>query len=319
MESPLTFAYSRVFGRIDPEQFEECFRTPAREAYEQTDGEVAHVGGKTLCGSGDAATGQDPRHLVEAWACRQGLTLGQRRSEGGSNEIKAIPKLLETLVLEGCNAWIDAIGCQTDIAEAVCEAGADYVLRVKDNQKGLRADIERLFERRLERGFEADHTDVDGGHGRAETRRCWTIEVGGQGLIDSGRWAGVKSIAPVETERFEAETDPDREAKNGPAGGETAIEKRYVISSLPPDAEQLLQASRRHWRIENGLHWRLDVAFGEDDSQVRTGNGAENLGRVRRLALSMLDQDDSIDGGTETKRLRAAWDAEYLEHLLGQL
>jgi predicted transposase YbfD/YdcC len=310
---------SRVFRRIDPEQFEECFRTWTREACEQTDGEVIAIDGKTLCGSGDVANGQDPRHLVEAWACEQGLTLGQRRSESGPNEIKAIPELLETLVLEGCIVTIDAMGCQTDIAEAICEAGADYVLRVKDNQKGLRADIERLFERRLERGFEADHTDVDGGHGRVETRRCWAIEVGEQGLIDSDRWAGVKSIALIETERFEAEPDPDEEAENGPVSGETATEKRYVISSLPPDAEQLLQASRRHWRIENGLHWRLDVAFGEDDSQVRTGNGAENLGRVRRLALSMLDQDDSIDGGTETKRLRAAWDTEYLEHLLGQL
>ena len=310
---------SRVFRRIDPEQFEECFRTWTREAYEQTDGEVIAIDGKTLCGSGDSATGKKPRHLVEAWACRQGLTLGQRRSEGGSNEIKAIPKLLEALVLEGCIVTIDAMGCQTDIAEAICEAGADYVLRVKDNQEGLRADIERLFERRLERGFEADCTDVDSGHGRVETRRCWTIEVGGQGLIDSDRWAGVKSIALIETERFEAEPDPDKEAKNGPVSGETATEKRYVISSLPPDAEQLLQASRRHWGIENGLHWRLDVAFGEDDCQVRTGSGAENLGRVRRLALSLLKQDDSIDGGTETKRLRAAWDTEYLEHLLGQL
>lgn len=310
---------SRVFRRIDPEQFEECFRTWTRKAYEQTDGEVIAIDGKTLCGSGDPATGKKPRHLVEAWACRQGLTLGQRRSEGGSNEIKAIPKLLEKLVLEGCIVTIDAMGCQTDIAEAICEAGADYVLRVKDNQEGLRADIERLFERRLERGFEADHTDVDSGHGRVETRRCWAIEVGGRGFIDSDRWAGVKSVALIETERFEAEPDPDKEAENGPVSGETATEKRYVISSLPPDAEQLLRASRRHWRIENGLHWRLDVAFGEDDSQVRTGSGAENLGRVRRLALSMLKQDESIDGGTETKRLRAAWDTEYLEHLLGQL
>lgn len=310
---------SRVFRRIDPEQFEECFRTWTREAYEQIDGEVVAIDGKTLCGSGDPAAGKKPRHLVEAWACGQGLTLGQRRTEGGSNEIKAIPELLKTLVLEECIVTIDAMGCQTDIAESIYEAGADYVLRVKDNQEGLRADIERLFECRLERGFEADYTDVDGGHGRVETRRCWAIEVGGRGLIDSDRWAGVKSVALIETERFEAEPDSGEGAGNGPVSGETATEKRYVISSLPPDAEELLRASRRHWRIENGLHWRLDVAFGEDDSQVRTGNGAENLGRVRRLALSMLKQDKSVDGGTETKRLRAAWDTEYLEHLLGQL
>ena len=160
-EFPLPFALSRVFGRIDPEQFEKCFRTWIRSARKQTDGEVIAVDGKTLCGSGDQATEKDPLHLVEAWATEQGLTLGQRRSEGGSNEVEAIPKLLEALVLEGCILTIDAMGCQTSIANAIQEAGADYVLRVKDNQEGLRADIERLFDRRRERGFEADYTDVD--------------------------------------------------------------------------------------------------------------------------------------------------------------
>jgi predicted transposase YbfD/YdcC len=207
------------------------------------------------------------------------------------------------------------MGCQTSIAEAIQEAEADYVLRVKDNQEGLRADIERLFDRCRDRGFEAGFTDVDGEHGRVETRRCWAIEVGGRGLIDSDRWPKVNSVALIETERFEAEP----RAEDGPVSGETTTEKRYVISSLAPDAEQLLGATRQHWRVENQLHWSLDVAFGEDESQVRTGNAADNLGRVRRLALSMLKQDESIDGEVETKRLRAGWDTEYLEHLLGQL
>ncbi len=145
------------------------------------------------------------------------------------------------------------------------------------------------------------------------------MEVGGRGLIDSDRWPGVNSMALIETERFEADPEAESGAEAGSAGGETTIERRYVLSSLPPDAPQLLEATRRHWRIENGLHWSLDVAFGEDESQVRSGNAADNLGRVRRLALSMLKQDDSIDGGTETKRLRAGWDSDYLEHLLRQL
>ena len=156
---------------------------------------------------------------------------------------------------------------------------------------------------------------MDGGHGRALARRCRTIEVGSHRLIDSDRWTEVSSVALIETERFEAEPS----AENSPASGETATEKRYVISSLPLDAEQLLEATRRHWRIENQLHWSLDIAFGEEDSQVRSGDGAGNLGRVRRLSPSLLKQDDRIDGGMETKRLRAGWDTEYLEHLLGQL
>lgn len=310
---------SGVFGRIDPEQFEDCFRRWVQGIRRKTDGEVIAIDGKTLCGSGDRATGKGPRHLVEAWATEQRLVLGQRQSENGSNEIEAIPQLLETLRLEGCIVTIDAMGCQTDIAEAIQEAGADYVLRVKDNQESLRADIERAFDRCREHGARPGTTDVDGGHGRVETRRCWAMEVGGRGLIDSDRWAGVNSIALIETERFEADPGAESGAEAGSAGGKTTIERRYVLSSLSPDASQLLEATRRHWRIENGLHWSLDVAFGEDDSQVRTGNAADNLGRVRRLALSMLKQDDSIDGGTETKRLRAGWDPDYLEHLLRQL
>lgn len=312
---------SDVFGRIDPKQFETCFRRWIQGVSESLDGEVVAVDGKTLCGSADRAAGQGPLHLVGAWATEQGLTLGQRRSGGGSNEIEAIPELLEALVLEGCIVTIDAMGCQSAIAEAIREAGADYVLRVKDNQARLRAEIERLFDRCRERGLEANYTDVDGGHGRVETRRCWVMEVEGRGLIDSDRWPGVRSVALIETERFEAEPSPENGPgpENGPVGGETATEKRYVISSLLPDAEQLLRATRQHWRIENQLHWSLDVAFSEDNSQVRSGHAAENLGRVRRLALSLLKQDDSIDGGIETKRLRAGWDTAYLEHLLGQL
>ncbi|MFB6271952.1 MAG: ISAs1 family transposase [Salinibacter sp.] len=310
---------SGVFGRIDPVQFEDCFRRWVQGIRRKTDGEVVAIDGKTLCGSGDRATGKEPRHLVEAWATEQRLVLGQRRSEDGSNEIEAIPHLLEELLLEGCIVTIDAMGCQTDIAEAIQEAGADYVLRVKDNQESLRTDIERVFERCREHGAEPGTTDVDGGHGRVETRRCWAMEVGGRGLIDSDRWAGARSIALIETERFEADPSVESGAEAGSVGGETTTERRYVLSSLPPDATQLLEATRRHWRVENGLHWSLDVAFGEDDSQVRSGNAADNLGRVRRLALSMLRQDDSIEGGTETKRLRAGWDSDYLEHLLRQL
>ena len=210
---------------------------------------------------------------------------------------------------------IDAMGCQTSVAEAIVDAEADYVLRLKDNQEGLRADVQRLFERRLDRDFEPGHTDVDGGHGRVGTRRCWAIDVAGKGLVDEERWPGLRSVALVETERFVGE--PQVEA--GPVNGETETERRYLISSLEPDAEKLLEASRQHWQIENGLHWATGVAFKEDHSQVRTQNAAENLALVRRLVASAVKQDQKVDTGTKNKRMRAGWDDEYREHLLRNL
>lgn len=305
----------RVFGQIDPSAFERCFRAWTRRAEEETDGEVVALDGKTACGSGDRASGTEQLHLVEAWATEQELMLGQRRSEGGANEIETIPRLLEMLTLKGCIVTIDAMGCQTDVAEAIIGAEADYVLRLKNNQSGLRADVEQLFESRLELELGPGHTDVDGGHGRVETRRCWAVDIRGRGLVDEDRWPGLRSVALIETERFVAE--PQEEP--GPVEGETETERRYLISSLEADAEKILQAARQHWHIENGLHWVLDVAFKEDHSQVRTDNAAENLALVRRLVTSVVKQDEEIDAGTQTKRMRAAWDDEYREHLLQKL
>lgn len=306
---------SRVFGLIDPQEFERCFRAWTCRVQEATEGEVVAIDGKTLCGSADRASGRAPLHLVEAWASEQELVLGQRRSEGGANEVETIPKLLERLTLEGCIVTVDAIGCQTAVAEAIIDAEADYVLRVKGNQEGLRAEVEQIFERYLERGVDPGHTRVEGDHGRIETRRCWAVGVEGRGLVDDTRWPGLKSVALVETERFVAE--PQAEA--GPVRGETETERRYLISSLEADADQMLRASRKHWTIENGLHWRLDVAFREDHSRVRTQNAAENLALVRRLVASTLKRNEQVDAGTQTKRMRAAWDDHYREQLLQKL
>lgn len=305
----------RVFGLIRPSEFERCFRAWTRQVQKRTDGEIVALDGKTARGSGDRAAGADPLHVVEAWATGQELMLGQRRSEDGSNEIEAIPQLLEQLVLEGCIVTIDAMGCQTDIAAAILDAEADYVLRVKDNQAGLRADIERLFARRLARGAPPDHTEIDGGHGRVETRHCWVLDVKDRGMLDQDRWPGLESVALVETERFVAEPQADR----GCVEGTTETERRYLLSSLPAEPEPVLRASRRHWGIENGLHWVLDVAFREDHSQVRKGHAAENVALLRRLAVSVLGQDDQVKAGTQTKRMRAAWDDDYRAHLLQHL
>lgn len=306
---------TRVFGLIDPSEFERCFRVWTRRVEEKTEGQVVAVDGKTLRGSRDRTSGEGPLHLVEAWATGQELMLGQKRSKDGANEIDTIPELLEVLTLEGCIVTIDAMGCQTRIAEAIIGAGADYVLRLKDNQAGLQAEVEQIFERCLDRGIAPGRTTVNGDHGRVETRRCWAIDVRGRGLVDTDRWPSLRSVALIETERFVAE--PQTEA--GPARGETETERRYLISSLEADAERLLRAARRHWRIETQLHWTLDVAFREDHSQVRTSNAAENLALVRRLTASVLRQDERVGAGTQTKRMRAAWDDDYREHLLQQL
>lgn len=303
---------TRVFGQIKPSEFERCFRAWTRRVEEETGGQVVAVDGKTLRGSRDRSSGEGPLHLVEAWATGQELMLGQKRSKNGANEIDTIPELLEVLTLEGCIVTIDAMGCQTGIVEAIVGAEADYVLRLKDNQEGLRADVERLFERYMEQDLGPGHTSVDGGHGRVETRRCWAIDVAGKGLVDEGRWPALQSVALVETERFVA----DPQAGAGPAEGKTETKRRYLISSLEADAEAILEASRQHWQIENGLHWVLDVAFREDHSQVRTPNAAENLALLRRLVASAVKQDEKIDAGTRTKRMRAGWDDEYRAHLL---
>jgi predicted transposase YbfD/YdcC len=305
----------RVFGMLRPSEFERCFRAWTRRVQQQTCGEVVALDGKTVCGSGDRAAGADPLHVVEAWATEQELVLGQCRSSGGTNEIEAIPQLLEHLVLEGCIVTLDAMGCQTDVAAAILGAEADYVLRAKDNQAGLRADIERLFARRLVRGAAPDHTAVCGGHGRVETRCCWVLDVEDRGMIDQDRWPGLRSVALIETERFVAEP----QTEGGCVKGTTETERRYLLSSLPAEAELMLRASRRHWGIENGLHWVLDVAFREDHSQVRAGHAAENVALLRRLAVSVLKQDEQVGAGIQTKRMRAAWDDDYRARLLQHL
>ena len=323
----------RVFGRLDPGAFEDCFQAWTRQVAEQTDGEVVAVDGKKLAGSAGRGDGEQALNLVEAWATEQHLTLGQHRSSGGPNEIETIPRLLEKLVLEGCIVTTDAMGCQTQVVEAVIGAEADYVVQVKTNQGELYADLHQLFAR-LSEQREAGYTDVDGGHGRVETRRCWALGAAGRGLIDDDRWAGLQSVVMVETERFVAASQrADASASDASdadvadadvadadvAEGETSTCRRYFISSLPADPQRLLEATRQHWRIENQLHWTLDVAFAEDHSQIRWTEAAENLARVRRMALTALNQDEQVDAGIEAKRKRAGWDSSYLEHLLDLL
>ena len=301
--------FGRVFARLDPEQFERCFVNWVRAIFEVTEGEVVAVDGKTLRRSKDGTLGKDAIHMVSAWASENRLTLAQKKVDDKSNEITAIPALLNLLELKGCIVTTDALGCQTEIASTAVEGEGDYALPVKNNQKTLRQDIESLFDYAHEEDFEDVehdfHRTVDGGHGRIEIRRTWTIS--DPEFIDwldpHDRWEGLKSIGMVERERR--------------ADGKTEQETRYYISSLSGEAEEFAHAVRSHWGIENCVHWVLDIAFREDDSRVRKGHGAENLAILRRLALNLLRQETTATCGTKNKRLKAAWDEDYLLKVLG--
>lgn len=292
--------FNRVFARLDPEAFRACFLEWVSCVREVVGGEVVALDGKRLRRSGSAW--QRALHVVSAWATANRLVLGQVRTEEKSNEITAIPKLLEMLMLQGCIVTIDAMGCQKEIADRIRDKEADYVLSVKGNQGTLLGDLEVFFADAQSRGFAGlpAHREVTGDHGRIETRRCWATDD-----IDWLRrdhdWIDLKSIALVERTRT--------------IGEKTTVELAYFITSLGPDAEVIANAVRAHWGIENQLHWVLDVSFREDQSRIRTGHAAENMAMVRHLALNLLKRDTS-KGSLRAKQKRAGWDTAFLQRVL---
>jgi predicted transposase YbfD/YdcC len=297
--------FGRVFARIEPEEFGNCLASWIREVFPSTGTDVIAIDGKTSRRSHDRANGKGPIHMVNAWAVENRLILGQIKTDDKSNEIKAIPELLKIIDIKGCVVTTDAMGCQKEIATQIVEQGGDYVLALKGNQGNLHKEVELLFEKAKEDNYQDlshdSHTTVDGGHGRIETRTYTTI-ADVDWFEEKAKWAKLTTFAMVESERD--------------MGDHITQETRYFISSLPNDAKRLGEATRGHWGVENSLHWCLDIAFREDDSRVRKGNGATNLAIIRRFVLSLVKQDPLRKVGVKASRKQAGWDNRYLLHLL---
>jgi predicted transposase YbfD/YdcC len=296
--------FTRVFARLDPEHFQACFMRWMNAVSEVIGGQVIAIDGKYA----SVMTRDWPgRHEVSAWATANHLVLGQVKVDEKSNEITAIPQLLEALEVAGCIVTIDAMGCQTDIAEKIIDREAEYVLALKENQGNLYEDVEHLFADLEDSQYQAYAFDyektVNKDHGRIEIRECWTIsdlEVL-RHLRGFSNWKSLVTVSRIRSQRW--------------IGEEKSCEDRYHLASIT-GAERVLWAVRSHWGIENELHWILDIAFEEDRCRVRKDHGPENFALLRHMALNLLKQEKTCNRGIQGKRLLAGWKPNYLLKVL---
>jgi predicted transposase YbfD/YdcC len=313
---PAHDTFWRIFRHLDAEQFERCFLQWVASMVELKAGQVIALDGKQLRRSHDRRSHDQgerraPIHMLSAWATENQLVLGQLRVDEKTNEITALPELLSALDVSGCIVTVDALGCQTEVAQTVLDGGGDYLFALKGNHHLLFADIELLFSDLPAAGIQLTAPsvarDVNKDHGRIEIRQAWVITDVDiiRSLQGSEKWPKLAAIVKLEAERIL----PDKRESN----------TRYYIASFPVEAQQAITMTRHHWHIENCLHWVLDIAFREDECRIRKDNGAQNFAILRHIALNLLKRETTCKLGIKNKRLKAGWDDNYRLRVLHPL
>jgi predicted transposase YbfD/YdcC len=304
--------FRQVFAALDPKSFMDCFGLWTQGVLARLDSDssspalkgVIAIDGKAVRRA--LESGQKAPVIVGAWASELGMCLGQIKVNEKSNEITALPPLLELLALKGCIVTIDAMGCQREVASKVVAQGGDYVLALKDNQPSLHQQVSYYLDGALElaRAEGKYHEEASKGHGRHEVRRCWVMDDLEPWLEGADKWKGLRSVAAVECERS--------------INGVASVQRRYFITSLKPDAKFIARCVREHWGIENSLHWVLDMTFGEDFSRARMGNCTSNLSALRRLVTSVIKRENPTSKKSINQRkFEAGLNPDYLLRLLG--
>jgi len=303
--------FGRVFARLNPRRFQECFLSWTQAVARLTQGTLVSLDGKTVKASFDRATAASPLHMLSAWCSDNGgLVIGQTRTDSKSNEITAIPDLLQLLAIQGCIVTIDAMGCQTAIAAQIQDQGGDYLLALKANHKKAYKAIKAHFHQEIEHNL-AWRTDenffdaFDDTHGRTVRRRLWTI-TDLTGLPELAKWPGLQTAMVVETIRMAHQHAP------------VTSDYRFYLASLVRSATTFVTMIRQHWDIENKLHWSLDVTFNEDRCRIRKDHAAENMVALRHVALNLLRQEPSRRISLRQKRLLCGLDENYLLTMLSR-
>jgi len=300
---------ARVLRRLKVDEIESAFQSWISSLIKKTGSDIIAIDGKTARRSFTTKGSKNALHCVSAWSCQNQLVMGQSAVSEKSNEITAIPELLNLLDIEKSIITLDAMGCQEKIAQQIINQKADYILALKGNHSGMQAELEAWWHKIEREGISEknyhEHTDISSGHGRIETRKCQQMLIDCSWLAKDYRWKGLKSIIKISSETIEKTT------------GKMTQEERWYISSLELNAEQALNAVRSHWQVES-MHWMLDMTFREDESRIRKGNGALVFNVMRKIALNLFKQDKTKSASVARKKKMATLDDQFRSSLMEQ-